>query len=688
MSSISVTVAILLWLDLLGQSKVHMLKEVTLTFLNCLTHCLQQHIFRRSCELIALLDWTLKETIFYVTRWHWSQYADFAISRFNLRRFSNAAISAMVDALTWDTVTYVPSGSCFIRRYRHAPSGCCMVRQVESFYTLAICLRAGLVHWRRTGLFPISLCGILADNTKLGIYPDVDNNFAQTLDSSSRRYGFQLKGDSLEEKAPLKRPGEAFDLLGYEIKGGRAYSSPSRILGAWLQAERHPVLTGWDEYQASRACGYSQVLQGLNPDMHSFFEKVIVEYGRGKQLPRFNDNEFVPVISARTPGEQDILRAEMYAIAIIIVQAKYGVIHSDCQVAIHHFSCMMEASHPSQFMSLDHFDILYWVWKTGAYHRVTFQKVKAHQHIEDIPDLLDKYWCIGNKLADEGAQNAACHLGPDFAEELQHNKQMVLKHRTLLKQVFHLHLELRSLRMQALKTDNSSGGQALTTQAICDALSNWKIEHPLPFAPQYDLQFLNSCLWGHDVALKTVHWLEQLVWAQDDSQPLHKSTGISWIELAICWMIFNRMLLPVKRACVTGHCVVIPANLGQAQEHKVTLSGLGTNMKYVFDNLAALIPQQLTPPTVKKKVGSLYQLGYKQFTQGWSKRPEVPAQGQMVTLLYGHFTGQNFQNLDWVPYIETDQSVDIVLGDWNIRQKAARKFMPQVRTLRKNLAGG
>ena len=87
-------------------------------------------------------------------------------------------------------------------------------------------------------------------------------------------------------------------------------------------------------------------------------------------------------------------------------------------------------------------------------------------------------------------------------------------------------------------------------------------------------------------------------------------------------------------------------------------------------------------------MGSLYQLGYKQFTQGWSKRPEVPAQGQTVTLLYGHFTVQNFQHLDWVPYIETCQSMDTVVGDWDARQKEARKFMPQVRTLRKNLAGG
>lgn len=418
-------------------------------------------------------------------------------------------------------------------------------------------------------------------------------------------------------------------------------------------------------------------------DNHSERMHFATEYMCTGNIP-----SIVPVISARTPGEQDILRAEMYAIAIIIMQAKYGVIHCDSQVAIHHFTCMMGASHPSQFMSLDHFDILYWVWKSGTYHRITFQKVKAHQHIEDIPNLLDKYWCIGNKLADEGAQNAACRLGTTFVEELQHHKQMVLKHRTLLKQVFLLHLELRPLRMQALKTDNSSGGQALTTQAICDTLCNWKVEHPLHFDTQFDLQFLNSCLWGHDVALKTVHWLEKLVWAQDESQPLHKSTGISWIELAISWMIFNRMYLPVKRACVTGHCVVIPANFGQAQEHKVTISELGTNMKYVFDNLAALIPQQLTPPIVKKKVGSLYQLGYKQFTQGWSKRPEVPAQGQTVTLLYGHFTVQNFQHLDWVPYIETCQSMDTVVGDWDARQKEARKFMPQVRKLRKNLAGG
>jgi len=352
------------------------------------------------------------------------------------------------------------------------------------------------------------------------------------------------------------------------------------------------------------------------------------------------------------------------------------------------FSLMMEATDPAQFMCLDHSDILFQVWQSKLYSQITLHKVKAHQHIEDIPNLLERYWCMGNILADEGAQHAACNLGPELVAELQQHKQMIVNARMLLKQVFDLHLELRPLRMQALKTDTSTGGQALTTHAICDALSNWKIENPMPFTPDYDTQFLESCMWGHDVATMTVRWLAQFVWPNDDDGPLHKSTGISWVELAISWMIYNKSYLPVKRACVTGHCVLVPANFGQAQEHKITMSELGTNMKYVFDNIAALVPQPLIPQVVKKKVGSLYQLGYKQFTQGWSKRPEVPAQGLMVAKLFGHFTGQHGHNLDWVPDIDTDATADNVVGDWITLQKRARKHMPQVRTLRKNLAGG
>ena len=396
----------------------------------------------------------------------------------------------------------------------------------------------------------------------------------------------------------------------------------------------------------------------------------------------------IPVISSRTPGEQDILRAEMYAIATIILQANYGDIHTDSQTAIHHFDCMMEAVHPSQFMFLDHSDILLQVWRKATYNHVKLHKVKAHTIIKNISSPLDRYWCIGNKVADEGAQFAVNHLCPEFVQELQNNKLVILKQRNLLKQVFELHLELRPLRMQALQADTSSGGQALTTQAICDALCNWKVPTPMVFEPNYDLRFLESCLWGHEVAIKTVRWLEQFVWAPDNSGPLHQSTGISWIELATSWMIFNKMYLPVKRPGVHGPCLVIPANFVQAQEHRVTISEMGTNMKYVFDNLSALVPQTLIPLVVKKKVGSLYQLGYKQFTQGWSKRPEVPAQGQTVTYLFGQFTLHNVKNLEWVPNINTDMVADHILGDWTERQKNARKSMLNARALRKNLADG
>ena len=42
------------------------------------------------------------------------------------------------------------------------------------------------------------------------------------LDKAAKRFGFELKGDNLFQEAPISDPGEPFDLLGYEVRDGRA----------------------------------------------------------------------------------------------------------------------------------------------------------------------------------------------------------------------------------------------------------------------------------------------------------------------------------------------------------------------------------------------------------------------------------------------------------------------------------
>eukprot|EP00435_Cladocopium_sp_Y103_P035590 s1286_g9.t1 len=109
---------------------------------------------------------------------------------------------------------------------------------------------------------------------------------------------------------------------------------------------------------------------------------------------------------ARCQGEQDILRAETSAILAIAEQIGYGIIHSDSQTAIHNVQLALNATSCYEFQSCEHVDLLYRLWLLRGSVSITLRKVKSHQHIDSIPDMLQKYFALGNTFADKVAQHA------------------------------------------------------------------------------------------------------------------------------------------------------------------------------------------------------------------------------------------------------------------------------------------
>ena len=65
---------------------------------------------------------------------------------------------------------------------------------------------------------------------------------------------------------------------------------------------------------------------------------------------------------ARTQGEQDILRAEMQAVAAIMLHFGEGVIHTDSQCTIDYMQTALHALVPYEFSHCEHMDILFRVW--------------------------------------------------------------------------------------------------------------------------------------------------------------------------------------------------------------------------------------------------------------------------------------------------------------------------------------
>ena len=75
---------------------------------------------------------------------------------------------------------------------------------------------------------------------------------------------------------------------------------------------------------------------------------------------------------------------------------------------------MIQAHDPAAFMHLEHSDILLKVWKKGDFTNIQLRKVKAHLEYDKVDCPLTRYWCIGNKIANDQAQHASLHLCPNL----------------------------------------------------------------------------------------------------------------------------------------------------------------------------------------------------------------------------------------------------------------------------------
>lgn len=176
-----------------------------------------------------------------------------------------------------------------------------------------------------------------------------------------------------------------------------------------------------------------------------------------------------------------------------------------------------------------------------------------------------------------------------------------------------------------------------------------------------------------------------MTWPQpeDYSGPLDTSTGISWVEMALSYMVDQCSLLPVIR---TGQCgakfVQELATRAQALEHKTTISEQAVNFRLVLEHTTALQAEQFWPDHLPRRKGSsLYLLGHGRHTQGLRCRPMIPHQDTVTRLLLDQFQRQK-KSLDWIPELPFDGQYGVLQSDWQSRVRHAKNAMYRVRQLR------
>eukprot|EP00438_Fugacium_kawagutii_P015476 Skav212885 [mRNA] locus=scaffold1006:313841:314350:+ [translate_table: standard] len=161
------------------------------------------------------------------------------------------------------------------------------------------------------------------------------------------------------------------------------------------------------------------------------------------------------------------------------------------------------------------------------------------------------------------------------------------------------------------------------------------------------------------------------------------SCGITWVELALSFILEQGNYIPILRPNATGELVVIAIHtLEHVHEHMATISEQADNLRLLLDNVVALQTEDLWPKKIpRKKIASLYLQGHGQYRQGLQCRPAVPRQGDVAALLQRKFTTDT-RRLDWMPAIEHGPAMTTLSGTWQERTRHAKNRVRYIRIQR------
>ena len=397
---------------------------------------------------------------------------------------------------------------------------------------------------------------------------------------------------------------------------------------------------------------------------------------------------FQIVTAAKTPGEQDILRAELAAATNVIEQFHVGRIFIDSQSAMSLSELALRAASPLEFAGKDHYDLLYRIWMRR--NQVSFQlfKVKSHLGFHDIKDPLARFHAMGNSYADSTAVSTRDKMLPSFVSDHLTMQSEISADKDNLYSLFKLHLLLLAARGRAKPPQEGTQVVQNDFDKVWRAFRTWVVLQPSFQVHLPDPTLLQFCSFGHRLARITFDWIQQVRWPDSDQGPLDYKPGMAWLEMGLSWMCFHKAYLPVIRQDHLGDKRVVQiASYEEACEHGLTYTECGAILEKLLGNVQGLVPQKLYPALQRQKASSLYNLGAPKYHQGFSIRPQLPAQETVFEILHGVLVGTTSgKGLQGTPKLEGASGPTGALAEiWKTRSCMALTAMAKAHVARKRL---
>ena len=436
---------------------------------------------------------------------------------------------------------------------------------------------------------------------------------------------------------------------------------------------------------------YSVIIDTATDDAER--EQHAKHYATGQHMPC----TLCSLAVARTPGEQRIHRAELYAIVYICERFQNTIVHTDSAVTLAAIRRCQNTSNPDTLHDMEDLDLVLRLWVTLHTGNRQFLKVKAHAEEDSQVPWLTLYHRLGNKRANDVAITANEFLLAPLVQEMQDMHKDLAAQRHHLAQLLRYHLEVirRHAELKFIKQQEEATTlpeQALPTrQAVFHKLCQYQADPCWSrVAPQ--VQELRHCTWGPTLTAKLQDWCNQIRWPTNRTDDEIQNAGLTWIEMVLSFMIFARCFLPVKRPGQEGVMMLTPIqSFAALKAYDVKLSELANLFAIFCKQLQDLQDTPIFPEVERGLVRSLYIQGAAFFSSGFRIRAVVPFQTEVLSSLQPYLLrhrGRAFVDIPEFP-IEPDEAMFLQVKSelrqsWDSRTAMTHKAARRIRDWLKN----
>ena len=262
------------------------------------------------------------------------------------------------------------------------------------------------------------------------------------------------------------------------------------------------------------------------------------------------------------PGQQDIARAELYAIAAIIVAAHHQqckaqiTVYSDSAYAVSILKWVSIHPHarPGDFRHLANQDIIQCIVHCWIPDQFRVLKVKAHREIHDAVDPFDCFLVVGNDVADRLASAALDLDVPEARIAVQCIRHSVHDIEFDLHQVYSFYLALDRFKVanEQKKLDKHCLDVAISDQAQSKSFDEtvqwivtWPTEDPIQVTFETLPDNFRQAIPAGQLAADAIWtWMHTIEWSSRQA-PLESDPGINALELLLSFTLHTGLRLPV-----------------------------------------------------------------------------------------------------------------------------------------------